>query len=41
MTAAIVKKLLHEPVRRLKASGDGERYVEPARALFGLDEDQP
>ena len=41
MTAAIVKKLLHEPVRRLKAPGEGERYVEPARALFGLDEEQP
>jgi glutamyl-tRNA reductase len=39
MTAAIVKKLLHEPVRRLKTPGEGERYVEAARALFGLDDD--
>ncbi|MEX2245671.1 MAG: glutamyl-tRNA reductase [Dehalococcoidia bacterium] len=37
MTAAIVKKLLHDPIRRLKTP-DGERYVEGARALFGLDE---
>jgi len=41
MTAAIVKKLLHEPIARLKTPGDGERYVEPARALFGLEDDAP
>ncbi len=39
MTAAIVKKLLHGPITRLKAPGEGERYVETTRALFGLDED--
>jgi glutamyl-tRNA reductase len=37
MTQAIVKKLLHEPITRLKEPGEGERYVEAARALFGLD----
>jgi glutamyl-tRNA reductase len=41
MTAAIVKKLLHGPIARLKTPGDGERYVEPARALFGLEDDAP
>jgi len=39
MTSAIVKKLLHAPVARLKTPGEGERYVEPARALFGLDDE--
>jgi glutamyl-tRNA reductase len=38
MTSAIVKKLLHDPIARLKTPGDGERYVEPARALFRLDD---
>ncbi len=39
MTSAIVKKILHAPIARLKKPGEGERYVEPARALFGLDAD--
>lgn len=39
MSAALVKKLLHTPISNLKAPGSGERYVEAARALFGLDED--
>lgn len=38
MTAAIVKKLLHAPIARLKQPGDGERYVEAARALFGIED---
>jgi glutamyl-tRNA reductase len=38
MTQALVKKLLHDPVTRLKSPDDGERYVEAARALFGLDD---
>ena len=38
MTAAIVKKLLHAPIAKLKEPGEGERYVEATRALFGLDE---
>lgn len=38
MSAALVKKLLHAPITRLKQSGEGERYVEAARALFGLDD---
>jgi glutamyl-tRNA reductase len=37
MTAALVKKLLHEPVRALKTPGEGERYVAAARVLFDLD----
>lgn len=37
MTSAIVKKLLHAPIARLKTPGEGERYVEAARALFDLD----
>ena len=36
MTAAIVKKILHNPVSRLKEGADGELYVEAARELFGL-----
>jgi glutamyl-tRNA reductase len=39
MTSAIVKKLLHGPIARLKTPGDGERYVEPVRALFGLEDE--
>jgi glutamyl-tRNA reductase len=39
MTSAIVKKLLHGPIGRLKQPGDGERYVEAARALFALDDE--
>jgi glutamyl-tRNA reductase len=38
MTAAIVKKLLHTPIARLKEPGQGERYVQAARGLFGLDD---
>ncbi|HYM14661.1 MAG TPA: glutamyl-tRNA reductase [Dehalococcoidia bacterium] len=38
MTAALVKKLLHDPITRLKTPGDGERYVEATRALFALDD---
>ncbi|HZP57768.1 MAG TPA: glutamyl-tRNA reductase [Dehalococcoidia bacterium] len=41
MTAAMVKRLLHDPIRRLKTSGEGERYVEAVRALFALDGDEP
>ena len=37
MTSALVKKLLHAPVRRLKLPGEGERYVEATRALFDLE----
>lgn len=41
MTSALVKKLLHEPIRRLKEPGRGQRYVEATRALFGLDPEGP
>jgi glutamyl-tRNA reductase len=39
MSSALVKKLLHEPIVRLK-SDDGERYVVPVRELFKLDVEQ-
>jgi glutamyl-tRNA reductase len=39
MTAAIVKKLLHAPIARLKTPGEGERYDEATRALFDLDDE--
>lgn len=38
MTRALVKKLLHGPIARLKTAGEGDRYVEAARALFDLDD---
>jgi glutamyl-tRNA reductase len=38
MARALVKKLLHDPIGRLKGE-DGERYVAAARELFGLDSD--
>ena len=37
MSEAIVKRLLHEPVTRLRQSGT-ERHVEALRELFGLDD---
>ncbi|HEX5370427.1 MAG TPA: glutamyl-tRNA reductase, partial [Dehalococcoidia bacterium] len=37
MSEAIVKRLLHEPVTRLRRSGT-ERHVEALRDLFALDE---
>jgi glutamyl-tRNA reductase len=36
MATALVKKLLHDPISRLKGD-DGERYVAAARDLFSLD----
>ena len=39
LTSAIVKKILHEPIARLKSPGEGVRYVESMRALFDLDGD--
>jgi glutamyl-tRNA reductase len=38
MSDALVKRLLHEPVTRLRQHGS-ERHVEALRELFGLDED--
>lgn len=38
MTAALVSKLLHDPVARLKGD-DGERYAAAVRDLFDLDDD--
>jgi hypothetical protein len=40
MSKAIVKRILHEPVTKLKASG-GLRHIEAARELFGLDAEGP
>jgi glutamyl-tRNA reductase len=37
MANALVKKLLHDPIARLKSS-DGERYVAAVRELFNLDD---
>jgi glutamyl-tRNA reductase len=38
MTAAIVKRLLHDPIATLKDPADGDRYTEAVRALFKLDD---
>ncbi len=38
LTEAIVKKILHRPISRLKAKDGGQAYVEAARDLFGIDE---
>ena len=40
MASALVKKLLHDPIVRLKGD-DGERYVAVLRELFRLDGDLP
>ena len=40
MANALVKKLLHDPIARLKGE-DGERYVGAVRELFSLDGDDP
>jgi glutamyl-tRNA reductase len=37
MSEALVKRLLHDPVTRLRQHG-GERHVEALRELFGLDD---
>lgn len=37
MTQAIVKRLLHDPILRLKREADGERYVPAVRELFHLE----
>jgi len=40
-TAAMMKKLLHNPSVRLREAGEAsnEEIIEAARLLFGLDED--
>jgi glutamyl-tRNA reductase len=40
MAGALVKKLLHDPIAKLKGN-DGERYVGALRELFNLDSDTP
>ena len=41
LTAAIVKKILHSPVARLKERADDDRYVAAARDLFSLGDTSP
>jgi glutamyl-tRNA reductase len=42
MTCAIVKKILHQPIARLKSEGgNGEQYVAALRDLFALGEHSP
>ncbi|MCX6020374.1 MAG: hypothetical protein NTZ05_01335 [Chloroflexi bacterium] len=41
MTSAIMKKLLHEPLIRLKSGGADNGYVEAVRGLFALTLDDP
>ncbi len=38
MADAIINKLLHEPLARMKASADAGYYAEMVRRVFGLDE---
>ena len=38
LSEAIVKKILHRPISRLKAKDGGQAYVEAVRELFGIDE---
>jgi glutamyl-tRNA reductase len=38
LSQAIVKKILHRPISRLKSKDGGQAYVEAARELFGIDE---
>ena len=40
MSKAIVKKMLHDPIARLKGA-DGERYAAAVRELFDLDGNEP
>jgi glutamyl-tRNA reductase len=40
MSSALVKKVLHEPVSRLKGA-DGERFAATLRELFALDDEVP
>jgi glutamyl-tRNA reductase len=40
MSKAMLKKVLHEPIVRLKGA-DGERYAAAVRELFALDANQP
>ena len=42
LTQAIVKRLLHDPITTLRERGDQDgNYIEVARTLFRLDDDQP
>jgi len=37
LTKALVKKVLHRPITRLKLHGDDEEYIAISRELFGLE----
>jgi glutamyl-tRNA reductase len=37
LTKALVKKVLHQPITRLKLHGDNEEYIAIGRELFGLE----
>lgn len=37
LTRAIVKKVLHQPITRLKLHGDDDHYIAVGRELFGLE----
>ena len=44
LTRAIVNKILHAPVSRLRQEAEREEglaYLEAARVLFALDDDEP
>ena len=40
MTAAMMKKMLHEPISRLKEKSDNRRHMEALRDLFNIESDQ-
>jgi glutamyl-tRNA reductase len=37
LTKALVKKVLHQPITRLKLHGDDDDYIAVGRELFGLE----
>jgi glutamyl-tRNA reductase len=39
LTKALVKKVLHQPITRLKHHGDDKEYIAIGRELFGLETD--
>jgi len=38
LTRALVRQILHDPIRTLRQRGDRDEYVSLARSLFGLDD---
>ena len=37
MTRSIVKKILHDPIARLRSAGNGNSYVQAVEEMFDLD----